>query len=93
MSYIASKKKMYKIHRDKIISGKVIFKLHETHGFPIEMSAILAREKGIVIDWTEFYQCAQKAGWKTVNLVAKIKSACRDAGYNQEFMKEIEEEE
>lgn len=82
---------MIKVPQSKIISGKVIFKLHETHGLPLEISTMLAREKGMVIDWTEFYQCAQKAGWKTLNLIARIKSACRDAGYNKEFMKEIEE--
>lgn len=37
-----------------IIDGKTIFKLYETYGFPPEITADLAQEKGYKIDLTEF---------------------------------------
>ncbi len=37
-----------------IIDGQTIFKLYETYGFPPEITADLAREKGFEIDATEF---------------------------------------
>lgn len=37
-----------------IIEGKTIFKLYETYGFPPEITADLAQEKGYKIDLTEF---------------------------------------
>ena len=37
-----------------IIDGQTIFKLYETYGFPPEITADLAREKGFEIDNTEF---------------------------------------
>ena len=37
-----------------IIDGQTIFKLYETYGFPPEITADLAREKGFEIDTTEF---------------------------------------
>ena len=37
-----------------VIDGKTIFKLYETYGFPPEITADLAKEKGYKIDLTEF---------------------------------------
>ena len=37
-----------------VIDGQTIFKLYETYGFPPEITADLAREKGFEIDTTEF---------------------------------------
>lgn len=37
-----------------VIDGKTIFKLYETYGFPPEITADLAQEKGYKIDLTEF---------------------------------------
>lgn len=37
-----------------VIDGKTIFKLYETYGFPPEITADLAQEKGYKIDSTEF---------------------------------------
>lgn len=42
-------------HENKnVIDGKTIFKLYETYGFPPEITADLAQEKGYKIDLTEF---------------------------------------
>ncbi|MDD5593105.1 MAG: alanine--tRNA ligase [Candidatus Margulisbacteria bacterium] len=39
---------------DKLISGAEVFKLHDTYGFPMELTVELAKEKGINIDQAGF---------------------------------------
>ncbi|MBL6817781.1 MAG: alanine--tRNA ligase [SAR86 cluster bacterium] len=41
---------------DKIIPGNVVFKLHDTYGFPYDLTADIAREKGLEIDEEGFNQ-------------------------------------
>lgn len=36
--------------KDKILSGRLAFKLYDTYGFPIEMTQELAAEQGIAVD-------------------------------------------
>ncbi len=36
------------------LSGHTVFKLHETYGFPPDLTEILALERGLNIDWAEF---------------------------------------
>ena len=43
-----------KLEQENVIDGKTIFKLYETYGFPPEITADLAQEKGYKIDLTEF---------------------------------------
>ena len=45
----------------KKIAGKDIFLLHDTYGFPLEMSQELAEEAGLEIDLTSFKQEMEKA--------------------------------
>ncbi len=42
------------------LDGAVIFKLYETYGFPADLTAVLAEEKHLKIDWADFDK-AQKA--------------------------------
>jgi len=35
---------------DDVIPGTVVFKLHDTFGFPYDLTADIAREKGLKID-------------------------------------------
>ncbi|NIZ18826.1 alanine--tRNA ligase [Entomospira culicis] len=52
----------------KMMSGRLAFKLYDTYGFPIELTEELAREHGLGVDRTEFdaafakHQEASKAG-------------------------------
>ncbi|RDX35606.1 alanine--tRNA ligase [Kangiella sp. HD9-110m-PIT-SAG07] len=39
---------------DKTISGETVFKLYDTYGFPQDLTADIAREKGLEIDWDGF---------------------------------------
>ncbi len=38
----------------KIFSGEVAFKLHDTYGFPIDLTQLMAREKGYSVDVNKF---------------------------------------
>ena len=40
--------------KDKTISGETVFKLYDTYGFPKDLTADIAREKGLEIDWDGF---------------------------------------
>ncbi|MEM7495459.1 MAG: alanine--tRNA ligase [Myxococcota bacterium] len=38
----------------KELKGDTVFRLHETYGFPPDLTAVLARERGLRIDWAGF---------------------------------------
>jgi len=44
----------------RIMSGRLAFKLYDTYGFPIELSAELAAEKGMTINREEFDEAFKK---------------------------------
>jgi alanyl-tRNA synthetase len=59
------------------ISGSVAFRLHDTHGFPIELTQELAAERGVEVDLAGFEQemtaqreRARKAGKESIGAVA-----------------------
>jgi alanyl-tRNA synthetase len=39
---------------EKVFSGEVAFKLHDTYGFPIDLTQLMAREKGYEVDMLGF---------------------------------------
>lgn len=41
----------------KIIPGEVIFKLYDTYGFPVDLTADMARERGLTLDEAGFAAC------------------------------------
>ena len=57
-----------------VFPGDVAFKLHDTHGFPIEMTSEIVAESGVVIDQDEFDAAMEaqrtraRASAKTLNL-------------------------
>ena len=38
----------------KVIPGKDVFKLYDTYGFPVDLTNVMAQEKGFKIDEKEF---------------------------------------
>ena len=42
------------------IPGEVIFKLYDTYGFPVDLTADIAREQGLKLDQTGFEQCMEE---------------------------------
>ena len=62
------------------LSGEAVFKLYDTYGFPIDLTADIARERGIGIDENGFDKCmqeqrvrAREAGKFDVDYTAAIK--------------------
>ncbi len=54
--YISEAKK----EKEKIISGERLFKLYDTHGFPLELSKELVEEEKLSIDESSFYNEMEK---------------------------------
>ncbi|MDI9817619.1 MULTISPECIES: alanine--tRNA ligase [unclassified Legionella] len=46
--------------KGKEITGEVAFKLYDTYGFPLDLTADIAREQGLSIDMVGFNQCMQQ---------------------------------
>ena len=44
----------------KVLSGKVAFTLHDTYGFPLEVTQEICAEQGIEVDTQEFAECMQQ---------------------------------
>ena len=60
------------------ISGDIVFKLHDTFGFPFDLTADIARERNLLIDEERFNECMnqQKESSKaSSNFVSKLPAA------------------
>jgi len=42
------------------IPGKMVFELYDTYGFPADLTALMARERGLTIDMAGFEQCLEE---------------------------------
>ncbi|MCS6795036.1 MAG: alanine--tRNA ligase [Raineya sp.] len=38
------------LQNGKVITGKIVFELYDTYGFPVDLTALIAKEKGLSID-------------------------------------------
>ncbi len=45
--------------QDKTITGETLFKLYDTYGFPVDLTADIARERGLEIDEAGFDACME----------------------------------
>ena len=45
---------------EKTIPGEVLFRLYDTYGFPLDLTADIARERGLEIDEVGFERCMQE---------------------------------
>lgn len=53
-------KGMTELPSGKMISGDFAFKLYDTYGFPVDLTADIAREKGLAVDLAGFEQCMEE---------------------------------
>jgi alanyl-tRNA synthetase len=44
---------------DKMLDGETVFKLYDTFGFPLDLTADIARERGITVDFAGFENAMQ----------------------------------
>ena len=47
--------------KGKTIAGETVFKLYDTYGFPVDLTADIARERGLAIDQPGFEQAMEVA--------------------------------
>ncbi len=47
-------------NQDKVLDGKVAFKLHDTYGFPVDLTADVCRERGLTVDMDGFEAAMQE---------------------------------
>ena len=45
---------------DKRLSGEVAFKLYDTYGFPVDLTADVIREQGLEVDMSAFDACMEE---------------------------------
>lgn len=63
-----------KKQNQKIVSGETVFKLYDTYGFPVDLTALMAAESGLQIDESGFEKTMQAAkakargSWKAKGL-------------------------
>src|SRR5438067_1990658 len=57
----------------KRISGEVAFKLYDTYGFPLDLTELLARERGFAVDVTEFEELMEQQRARGRGAQKKIK--------------------
>src|SRR5258706_5318367 len=49
------------LHReDRMLDGETVFQLYDTFGFPVDLTADMARERGIMIDHAGFEAAMQR---------------------------------
>ncbi len=71
--------KKLKNQNQKIITGETVFKLYDTYGFPVDLTALMAAEEGLQVDESSFEKHMQaakekaKASWKGKSLQADEK--------------------
>ena len=58
--------------KDKTISGQDAFKLYDTYGFPYELSAEIAAEKGLKVDEKGFKQAMQEQKQRARDAMQKV---------------------
>lgn len=86
--------KFTKIERQKIVSGDFAFQLYDTFGFPLDLTELLARERGLTVDTAVFdelmeeqKQRAREAGAKNKQIVSvseiETKEPTKFIGYDE----------
>lgn len=84
-----SNKEFVRVSWRKMFPGEEAFKMHDEQGIPLEYTAMIADERGFVIDWLGFIRRAKETGnFNIKRLLKRIVYACRDAGYNKEWFEQ-----
>jgi len=71
--------KKIKLTHQKIISGETVFKLYDTYGFPVDLTALMAAEQNLTVDEVGFEKIMQaskekaKSSWKSKSIQSDAK--------------------
>src|SRR5882672_10267347 len=76
--------------KDEVISGEDAFRLHDTYGFPLELTRELARERGLGINEEEFTRLMEVQRTRSRGALSKddrrAAEFAKDAGFRTEFV-------
>jgi len=65
----------------KVLSGDVAFKLYDTFGFPVDLTRLMAEEKGVRVDEESFMKNMEEARKIAKSSSSKFKSISTDAAH------------
>jgi alanyl-tRNA synthetase len=66
---------------DKTVAGDLVFRLYDTFGFPVDLTRLMAEEKGFKIDENGFTQHMDEARKKAKSSSSKFKAITVDAAH------------
>jgi alanyl-tRNA synthetase len=76
--------------KDDVISGEDAFRLHDTYGFPLELTRELARERGLGVNDEEFTRLMEVQRTRSRGAISKddrrAAEFAKDAGFRTEFV-------
>ncbi|TML85139.1 MAG: alanine--tRNA ligase [Actinobacteria bacterium] len=76
--------------KDDVISGEDAFRLHDTYGFPLELTRELARERGLGVNEEEFTRLMEVQRTRSRGAISKddrrAAEFAKDAGFRTEFV-------
>src|SRR5580693_10199417 len=64
--------------KSSVIPGEIVFKLYDTYGFPADLTADIARERGLTIDQADF-DVAMEAQRNRARAASKFGASVRDS--------------
>ena len=65
-----------------------MFRVHETHGIPLEMILTFMEEHDMIIDWIDFFDESLKCNWNVKTTVNKIEVSLFDS-HGKEYSNEV----
>ncbi len=68
-----------------VISGEDAFKLHDTYGFPIDLTQVMAHERGLTVDIGEYERLMEEARERARGTRARF-TATAEALFNPEYV-------
>ncbi len=77
---------------ENVFSGEVAFKLHDTYGFPIDMTEMMAREQGLEVDTNKFTELmtAQKERSREIKSTMHVGTNSQDESLRgKDFVKQL----
>jgi alanyl-tRNA synthetase len=71
------------------VEGRFLFKLKDTHGFPLEMAIDITLGRGLLIRWISFIECARDNLWWDFQTIQVVEHALQDAGCDRTYVSNV----